>query len=65
MKRCSTLIAIRDMQIETTMRYYHTSARMVIIKKKITNVGKDVKKGDLVNTVCVHIHRYRHYEKHL
>ena len=35
MERCSTLLIIRKMQIETIMRYHLTSIRMSIIKKKI------------------------------
>jgi len=37
MKRCSTSLIIRKMQIKTTIRYDLTLVRMAIIKKSINN----------------------------
>lgn len=46
MKRCSTSLLMRKLQVETTVKCHLTVVRMALIKRKRTNVSKDVEKSE-------------------
>ena len=46
--RCSASLAIREMEIKTTMRYHFTLVRMAIINKSTTKTNKQTSAGKVV-----------------
>ena len=52
MKRCSTLLVIREMQVRTAMRYHFTPVRRALIKNlQAINAGEGLEKREPSYTV--------------
>ena len=65
MRKCSTSLAIREIQFKTTMSYHPTPLRMVKTNKtgNNTNVGGDVEKGEPSCIVGGNASWYSHFGK--
>ena len=65
MKRCLTLLAIREMQIKATMRYHYTPIIMTKIKNR-ESTNADNNEGQMNHSYIVsrNITEYHHSGKH-
>ena len=63
MKRCSTSLVSREIQIQTIMKCHFIPTRMARNKTKITSIGKVVEKLETPYTAGGNVKEFRHFGK--
>jgi hypothetical protein len=64
MKKCSTPLVLKEMQIKITLRFHFPPVRMAIIRSNnTTNAGEDVIKQECLYTAGGNENYYNHYGK--
>jgi hypothetical protein len=64
MMKCSTSLAIKEIQTKTSLRFYLLLEWLLSRTKTTTNVGKEMGRKEPSYTVGGNVNYYNHYETH-